>query len=88
MISLAKSFLNRMEEAARGIGNYVNVDTTVFLCFKKKEPSLSGKPLRLLDQFPYLGNNISSTESNVNIYIGKARTVIDRLSIIWKSDLW
>ena len=33
------------------------------------------------------GSNISSTESNVKILIGKAWAAIDRLSIIWKSDL-
>ena len=36
----------------------------------------------------YLGSNISSTESDVNICIGKAWNAIDWLSIIWKSDLF
>ena len=44
-------------------------------------------PLKLEDLFTYHGSNISSTESDVNIRIGKALTVIDRLLIIWKSDL-
>ena len=35
----------------------------------------------------YLDSNISSTESDVNIYIGKAWTTIDRLYAIWKYDL-
>ena len=35
----------------------------------------------------YFGNNISSTESNVNKRIVKAWTAIDRLMIIWKSNL-
>ena len=39
------------------------------------------------DQFIYLGSNISSTESDFNILIGKAWTTIDRLMTIWKSDL-
>ena len=33
---------------------------------------LSGKPQKFIDQFIYLDSNISSTESNVNICIGKA----------------
>ena len=33
---------------------------------------LSGNTMKLVDQFTYLGSNISSTESNVSIYIGKA----------------
>ena len=35
----------------------------------------------------YLGSNISSSESDVNIHIANAWTDIDRLSIIKKSDL-
>ena len=37
-------------------------------------------------EFPYLGSNISLTESDVNICIAKAWTAIDRLSVIWKFD--
>ena len=37
-------------------------------------------------KFKMLRHNISSTESDINI--GKAWTAIDRLSIIWKSDLF
>ena len=44
-------------------------------------------PLKLVNQFIYRDSNISSTESAINIHIGKAWTVIDRLSTIWKSDL-
>ena len=49
--------------------------------------TLSDKPLKLVDQFTCLGSNISSTKSDVNIRIGRKRTAIDRLSIIWKSGL-
>ena len=44
--------------------------------------SLNGQPLKLVDYFIYLGSNISSMESDINIYIGKAGTAIDRLSIM------
>ena len=44
-------------------------------------------PLKFVDQFTYLGSNISSTESDVNICIDKARTTTDRLTTIRKSDL-
>ena len=49
--------------------------------------TLSGKPLKVVDQFTYLGSNISSIESDVNIRFVKVRNAIDRLSIIWKSNL-
>ena len=39
------------------------------------------------NQFTYLGSNISSTDYNDNTRLAKAWTVIDRLSIIEKSDL-
>ena len=45
-----------------------------FICFKQEGAisTLSVKPLKLVDLFTYLGSNISSTESDVNIHIGKA----------------
>ena len=49
--------------------------------------SLSGKPLKLVHHFTYLGNNISSIESDVNIRLEKARNAINRLPIILKFDL-
>ena len=36
--------------------------------------------------FTYLSNNISSTESDVNIRIAKAWTAIDRLFTVYKSS--
>ena len=35
----------------------------------------------------YFGSSVSSTESDINMHLVKAWIVIDRLSIIWKSDL-
>ena len=43
--------------------------------------------MKRVDQFIYLGSNISFTESDVNICIDKALTAVDKLSTIWKSDL-
>ena len=44
---------------------------------KKKEP-LNGKPLKSIDNFTYLGSNIS-TESDVNIHMRKVWTATDKL---------
>ena len=46
--------------------------------------TLNGKPLILVDQSVYLDSNISSTESNICIYIGKSVTAMDKWSNIWK----
>ena len=49
--------------------------------------TLSGRPLKLVDKFIYLGSNISSTESDVDICLANVWTAIDRLSVISKSDI-
>ena len=48
---------------------------------------LEGTSLKLVDKFTYLGSSISSTEKDIETRLMKAWTAIDRLSIIWKSDL-
>ena len=59
------------------------------MCFEQEGAIsiLSGKTLKVVDQFTYLGIDISSTESDVNIGIAKVRTSMDTLTVIWKSDL-
>ena len=48
----------------------------------------NGASLKLVDKFTYLGSSVSSTEKkNTDTRLTKAWTAIDRLSIIWKSDL-
>ena len=48
------------------------------MCFKQKGAisTQNDKPLKFIDQFTYLGSNISSTESDVNIRLEKAWNVI------------
>ena len=54
------------------------------MCFKRGAIS---KPLKLVDQFKYLSSNISSTQIDVNIHIGKVWAANGRLSIIWRYHL-
>ena len=85
----AKSLLHRLEQAARGVVLYMNSKKPEFMCFNQDDAiSLNGKPLKLVDDFIYLGSNISSTESIINKCISKAWTTIIRLSTIWKTDFW
>ena len=49
--------------------------------------TLNGGPLKLRDKFIYQGRYVSSTEKDINVRLAKAWTAIDRLSVIWKSDL-
>ena len=51
------------EQTARSIGLYVNANKTDSMRFKQEGTifTLSGKALKLVDQFAYLGSNISSS---------------------------
>ena len=49
--------------------------------------TLDGTPLKLIDKFTYLGSSVASTEKDIDTRLTKAWTAINRLSIIWKSDL-
>ena len=49
--------------------------------------TLNSSSLKLVDKFTYLGSSVSSTETDINTSQAKAWTAIDRLSVIWKSDL-
>ena len=46
-----------------------------------------GTSLKLVDKFTYQGSSVSSTEKIIDTRLTKAWAAIDRLSIIWKSDL-
>ena len=49
--------------------------------------SINSKSPKLVYQFIYLSINISSTENNVNMQIGKTWTATDKLLTIWIFDL-
>ena len=44
-------------------------------------------PLKLVDKFTYLGSSVSSNKNEINTRLSQVWTVIERLSVIWKSDL-
>ena len=49
--------------------------------------TLDGTSLKLVDKFTYLKSSVSSTENDIGARLTKAWTAIDRLSIIWESDM-
>ena len=77
----AESLLHSVEQAAEGICFYINANKTKYMYYKWEWAisTLSGRPLKLVDKFIYLGNNISSIESEVDIYQVKPLTAIDWL---------
>ena len=48
---------------------------------------IHGTSLKLVDKFTNLGSSVSPTEKDTDTRLTKAWTAIDKLSIIWKSDL-
>ena len=85
----AETLLHSLERAAAGIGLHVNAHKTEYMCYNQTGniTTLDGASLRLVDKFTYLGSSVSSTENDIDTQLTKAWTAIDRLSIIWKSDL-
>ena len=43
--------------------------------------------MKLVEKFTYQGRSVSSTEKDIDTRLTKAWTAINKLSIIWKSDL-
>ena len=85
----AETLLHSLERAAAGIGLHVNAHKTEFMCFNQKGDisTLDRTSLKLVDKFTYLGSSVSSAEKDIDTQLTKAWTAIDRLSIIWKSNL-
>ena len=85
----AETLLHSLEWAAAGIGLQVNAHKTEYMCYNQTGDisTLDGTSLKLVDKFTYLGSSISSTEKDIDTRLTKAWTAIDRLLIIWKSDL-
>ena len=85
----AETLLHSLERAAAGIGLYANANKTEYMCYNQTGDisTLDGTPLKLVDKFTYLGSSVASTEKDIDTRLTKAWTAINRLSIIWKSDL-
>ena len=85
----AETLLHSLERSAAGIDPHVNAHKTEYMCYNQTGDisTLDGTSLKLVDKFTYLGSSVSSTEKDIDTRLTNAWTAIDRLSIIWKSDL-
>ena len=85
----AETLLYSLERAAAGIGLHVNAHKIEHMCFNQTSDisTLGGSSLKLADEFTNLESSVSSTEKDIDTRLTKAGTAIDRLSVIWKSDL-
>ena len=84
-----ESLSHSLKRQAGGIGLHVNAGKTEFMCFNQRGDisTLNGCSLKLVEKFTYLGSSVSSTENDINTWLAKVGTTIDRQSIRWKSDL-
>ena len=84
-----ETLLHGLEWALAGIGLHVNAHKTEYMCFNQRGniSTLNSSSLKLVDKFTCLESSVSSTKIDINTWLAKAWTAIDRLSVIWKSDL-
>ena len=85
----AETLLHCLERAAAGIGLHVNAHKTEYMCFNQTGDiiTLNGSSLKLVDKFTYQGSNALTTGTDIDTWLTKAWTAINRLSVMWKSDL-
>ena len=85
----AETPLHNLERAAGGIGLHANTDKTEYVCLNQivTISTLNSCSLKIVEKFLYLGSSVSSTEKDINMRLKKAGTAIDRVSVIWKSNL-
>ena len=68
---------------------YVNAKKTEFMPFNQEGSihTLGGDIVKQVLSFIYLGSEVSDTESDVNIRIGKAWAALNKMKMIWESGL-
>ena len=89
----AETLRHSLERAAAGISLHVNAHKTEYMWFNQTGDisTLNGSSQKLVDKFTYLGNSVSSTDTDIkkdiDTRLAKPWTAIDSLSVIWKSYL-
>ena len=85
----AETLLHSLERVAAGIGLHVSAHKTEYMYFNQAGniSTQEGTSLKLVDKFTYLGSSVSSTEKDIDMRLTKAWTAIDKLLIIWKSNM-
>ena len=85
----AKTLLHSLQWTAAGIGLHINTHKMEYMCFNQRADisTQNGCSLKLIDKFTYLRSSVLSTMPDINTWLTKIWTAIDRLLVIWKSDL-
>ena len=77
-------------QAHNSLSLYINIYICIYVYLRCPPEDISTQdktPLKLVDKCTYLGCSFASTEKDIDMRLTKAWTAINRLSIIWKSDL-
>ena len=82
-LTQTESLLHSLEQASRWYWPQCQCNKTEYMCSYQNGES----PFEISGQVHLPGSSVSSTEKDINIWLAKAWTTIDRLSIIWKSNL-
>ena len=85
----AETLLNSLERTPAGFGHHVKGHKTEYMCFYQTGDisTINSSSLKLVDKFTYLGSSVSLTETDIDTRLAKGWTAIDKLSVIWKSDM-
>ena len=85
----AETLMHSLERASAGIGLHVNAHKTEYMCYNQTGDisTLDGSSLKLVDKFTYLGNSVSSTQKDIYTRLTNTWIAIDKLLVIWRSDL-
>ena len=87
----AEELLREVEEVSMSVGLHINESKTKYLVENVMEPqgivSTDGKPIKLVEDFLYLGAKIRNTEEDVVDRVRKAWAACHSLKSVWQSDL-
>ena len=85
----AEARLHSLERAAAGIGLHINANKTEYMCSSQRSDisTLNVSSLKLVDKFNHQRSSALSTEKDINTQLANALTAMNRLSVIWKSNL-
>ena len=89
LCSDAEKLLHVLGKKANSVGLKVNIRKTQNFNINTdhKARSVNGTQLKSVDNYTYLGSEISSMDKKIKIRIAKSWSALDKLSSIWKSNL-
>ena len=86
----AQELLARVETAATEVGLFMNEKKTEYIFLNQTGSNLTsetGKELKHVNDFLYLGSWINTTERDLSVRIARAWSASNKLDKIWKSSL-